>query len=71
LATTGRSEGARAKAAAATASLESFGERYTAARLLADFLQFFDRDAELVEDTAQRLEALGAFTTAAEVRAER
>jgi hypothetical protein len=24
-----------------------------------------------VEDTAQRLEALGAFTTAAEVRAER
>jgi DNA-binding SARP family transcriptional activator len=71
LATTGRSEGARAKAAAATASLESFGERYTAARLLADFLQFFDSDAELVEDTAQRLEALGAFTTAAEVRAER
>jgi class 3 adenylate cyclase len=71
LATTGRSEDARAKAASATASLESFGERYTAARLLADFLQFLERDAELVEDAAQRLEASGAFTTAAEVRAER
>ncbi len=73
LATAGRSEEARAKAMAAADSLEVFGERYTAARLLDDFLQFLDGDAEaeLVEDTAQRLEASGALTSAAEARAQR
>jgi class 3 adenylate cyclase len=72
LATASRSEEARAKAMAAAASLESFGERYTAARLLADFAQVLDGDAEaeLVEDAARRLEAVGALTSAAELRGQ-
>jgi class 3 adenylate cyclase len=70
LAAVGRLEEARAKATAAAASLESFGERYTAARLLADFAEVLDGEAEadIVEDAAGRLEAVGALTSAAACR---
>jgi tetratricopeptide (TPR) repeat protein len=70
LATAGRSEEALAKAEAAAASLESFGERYTAARLLFDLLPFLDGDAigRLADDTARRLKAMGALTSAAKAR---
>jgi class 3 adenylate cyclase len=70
LATAGRFDEARARATAAAASLESFGERYTAARLLADFVEVQDgqADPEIVEDAAGRLEAVGALTSAAACR---
>jgi predicted ATPase/class 3 adenylate cyclase len=68
LATAGRANEARAKVTAAAASLESFGERYTAARLLADFVQLSDEEEALADDAARRLEAVGALTSAAEVR---
>jgi class 3 adenylate cyclase len=70
LATDGRSEEARAKATTAADSLEACGERYTAARLLADLLPFLDGDPgqRLAEDAVRRLEAIGALTSAAEAR---
>jgi hypothetical protein len=70
IATAGRPEEAVEKAAAAADSLEAFGERYTAVRLLADLLPFLDGDSghRLAEDTAGRLEAMGALTSAAAAR---
>jgi class 3 adenylate cyclase len=70
LATDGRSEEARAKATTAADSLEACGERYTAARLLADLLPFLDGDPgqRLAEDAVRRFEAMGALTSAAEAR---
>jgi hypothetical protein len=66
-------EEAEAIALAATESLDSYGERYTAARLFADFVQVLgdEAGAGLVEDAARRLEAVGALTSAVELRAGR
>jgi hypothetical protein len=70
LATAGRPEEACAKARAAADSLEAFGERYTAARLLVDLLPLLDGDPahRLAGDTARRLEAMGALTSTAAAR---
>ncbi len=58
----GRSGDARVKASAATASLEAYGERYTAARLLVDLLPLLAAvDAgRLARDLVPRLEDMGA-----------
>ena len=62
---------ASATALAATAALESYGERYLAARLLVDLLPALDPDAAkgIAADAAQRLEAMGARRSAEEALA--
>jgi hypothetical protein len=64
----GRSADAIAKASAATASLEAYGERYTAARLLADLLPLLAvADAsQLARKLEPRLEDMGAHASAEE-----
>jgi hypothetical protein len=59
-----------ARARAAASALANRGERYTAARLLADFVPLVDNaDARrLGVETATELEAMGARASAAEVR---
>jgi class 3 adenylate cyclase len=70
LATSGSSAEALAKATAALASLEEFGERYTAALLLADLAHFLDGEAAsgAAAEAARRLEAMGARASAAKAR---
>jgi class 3 adenylate cyclase len=70
LAESGRTRQAAAKARAAASALEAYGERYLAARLLADLLPFLDAGAadELVEDAIRRLEAIGARGSAEEAK---
>ncbi|HEV2812407.1 MAG TPA: AAA family ATPase, partial [Solirubrobacteraceae bacterium] len=67
LAAEGRAPEAAAAAAVATDALDAFGERYTAARLRADLVPLLD-DAAFAEETAARLERMGARTSAAQVR---
>ncbi|HEX8207197.1 MAG TPA: hypothetical protein VF587_14145, partial [Solirubrobacteraceae bacterium] len=63
----GRPDEAVAAATTATDGLAAFGERYTAARVLADLVPLLDGPArdELAETAAARLEAVGARTAAA------
>jgi class 3 adenylate cyclase len=70
LAESGRTRQAVAKARAAASALEAYGERYLAARLLADLLPFLDAGAadELAEDAIRRLEAIGARGSAEEAK---
>jgi class 3 adenylate cyclase len=70
LAESGRTSEATAKARAAASALEAYGERYLAARLLADLLPFLDAGAadELAEDAIRRLEAIGARGSAEEAK---
>ena len=51
---------------AATDALDAYGEHYTAARLRADALRRLD-DPDAADETAARLEARGAYASAAEV----
>jgi hypothetical protein len=71
LAQAGDASRAAALGEAACAALVARGERYTAARMLAELLIRLDDAAPpgLANTTAQRLEAMGARTTAAAVRA--
>jgi hypothetical protein len=59
--------GSLERAAAAAAALERYGERYTAARLLAELLPLVEGAAAsaLAEETAVRLTAMGARASAA------
>jgi class 3 adenylate cyclase len=61
---------ALAGASAAVSSLEAYGERYTAARLLVDLLPFLGAPvaSSLAGDLLGRLEAMSAFASAAEAR---
>ncbi len=70
LAAAGRSAEALEKATEAAGALAAFGERYTAARLLADLLPFLDAAAResIAQETAHRLEAMGALASAAKAR---
>jgi hypothetical protein len=70
LAESGRTSEATAKARAAASALEAYGERYLAARLLADLLPFLDAGAadELAEEAVRRLEAMGARGSAEEAK---
>jgi hypothetical protein len=58
------------RALAATTALDEFGETYTAARLLIDFLPFVDEGerGELAQQTAQQLALMGALASAATAR---
>jgi DNA-binding SARP family transcriptional activator/tetratricopeptide (TPR) repeat protein len=58
--------GSLAGATAATDALDAYGERYTAARLMADALLRIP-DPAAAEATAARLRAMGALATAAEL----
>jgi hypothetical protein len=71
LAAAGRSEEAVHMGVQATSALEAYGDRYAAARLLADLLPSLARaDArELAEETAAKLDAMGALKSAADARA--
>jgi DNA-binding SARP family transcriptional activator/tetratricopeptide (TPR) repeat protein len=64
------SAGALTGVVAATDALDAYGERYTAARLLADALVRLP-DPEVAEATAARLRAMGALATAAELSGSR
>ena len=70
LAAAGRSTEALEKATGAAGALAAFGERYTAARLLVDLLPLLDSAARgsIAQETADRLEAMGALASAAEAR---
>ncbi|MDQ2940981.1 MAG: AAA family ATPase, partial [Chloroflexota bacterium] len=70
LAAAGRSAEALEKATQATGALTAFGESYTAARLLVDLLPFLDAAAResIAQETADRLEAMGALASAADAR---
>ncbi len=70
LAAAGRSTEALEKATGAAGALAAFGERYTAARLLVDLLPLLDSAARgsIAQETAHRLEAMGALASAAEAR---
>jgi class 3 adenylate cyclase len=70
LASAGRSEEAVAKATAALAALDAYGERYRAARLLVDLLPALDAASatELAGPAALRLEEMGALASAAHAR---
>jgi hypothetical protein len=70
LAERGQIRESMAKARTAASALEVYGERYLAARLLADLLPFLEASAarELAEDTILRLDAMGAAGSAAEAR---
>jgi class 3 adenylate cyclase len=61
------------KASGATSALAAHGEPYTAARGLADLLPLLDGAVagRLAEDTADRLESMGAFASAKEARLAR
>jgi hypothetical protein len=63
--------GSLERALAAMDALAHFGETYTAARLLSEFLTLVDADAgaELAEKTAQQLTLMGAHASAAAARA--
>jgi hypothetical protein len=71
LAAAGASEEALAKALDALAALDSYGERYMAARLLSHLLPLLDADVagRVSQDLAARLESMGALASAAEVQA--
>lgn len=71
VAATGRPADAVAAAQVASEGLAGFGERYTAARLLADLVPLLgpEQAGPLAADTAERLDAMGARASAAEVRA--
>jgi hypothetical protein len=58
------------RALAATTALERYGEAYTAARLMTEFLPLVERTgvAELAEKTAQQLTHMGALASAARAR---
>jgi class 3 adenylate cyclase/tetratricopeptide (TPR) repeat protein len=73
VAASGRSVEALAKARVALASLESFGDLHTTARLLADLVGFLEGKArtDAADEAARRLEAMGARASAAMARAER
>lgn len=64
LAQDGREREALALGDAACAALAERGERYTAERLLAELLALAGAPEALVERTAARLEAMGAFASA-------
>jgi hypothetical protein len=70
LAATGHSEEALAKASAASAALDSAGERYRAARLLTHLLPLLELDVatRIAGDVAARLESMGALASAAELK---
>ncbi len=70
LADRGDVDPAGAKALAAVAALESYGERYLAARLLVDLLPALDPEKAkgIAADAAIRLDAMGASNSAAEAR---
>jgi hypothetical protein len=59
--------GSLQRALAATTALARYGEAYTAARLLSEFLALLDAasEAELAEKTAQQLTEMGALASAA------
>lgn len=71
LAAAGRSEEAVHMGVQATTALETYGDRYAAARLLVDLLPSLARaDArELAEETAAKLDAMGALKSATDARA--
>jgi hypothetical protein len=62
--------GSLRRALAATTALTRYGEAYTAARLLSDFLPVVESSASaaLVEETAQQLARMGALASAAGAR---
>ncbi len=62
--------GSPAGAKAATDALDAYGERYTAARLMADALVRLP-DPELAAETAARLRAMGALASAARLSGSR
>jgi DNA-binding SARP family transcriptional activator/tetratricopeptide (TPR) repeat protein len=70
LARGGAHEKAAARARAAAAALDAYGEPYAAMRLLVDLLPFLDDQSRhgLAEETAKRLEQMGAVGSAAEAR---
>ncbi|MEO7869986.1 MAG: adenylate/guanylate cyclase domain-containing protein [Candidatus Limnocylindria bacterium] len=70
LAAAGRSGEALGKATEAAGALAGFGEQYTAVRLLVDLLPFLESAARgpIAQETAHRLEAMGALASAAEAR---
>jgi class 3 adenylate cyclase len=72
LAAAGRSAVALEKATEAAGALAAFGEQYTAVRLLVDLLPFLDAGARgpIAQETAHRLEAMGALASAAEARSK-
>ena len=63
-------DGSLARAAAATAALDAYGEHYTAGRLMVDALVRLD-DRDMAAATAARLEAMGARASAAELSGSR
>jgi class 3 adenylate cyclase len=71
LATLGRTDEALETARAATSALDAFGDRYQAARLLADLLPLLDSDTArgVAGEVAARLESMGALASAAQVKA--
>jgi hypothetical protein len=62
--------GSLRRSLAATTALSRYGEAYTAARLVTDFLPLVEAPgvAELAENTAQRLTQMGALASAARAR---
>ena len=67
LAGTGRSAEAVDAARTAADAVDGFGERYTAARLLADLVPLLapEHGGPLAEQATERLESMGARATAA------
>jgi len=59
-----------AAATGAVSSLDAYGERYTAARLMVDLLPLIERDVAraAAQDVGDRLEGMGALASAAEAR---
>jgi class 3 adenylate cyclase/tetratricopeptide (TPR) repeat protein len=70
LATSGAPAEAMTRATGAMSSLDAYGERYTAARLMVDLLPLLERDVAraAAQDVADRLERMGALASAAEAR---
>jgi hypothetical protein len=70
LATSGAPAEAMTRATGAMLSLDAYGERYTAARLMVDLLPLLERDVAraAAQDVADRLERMGALASAAEAR---
>ena len=70
LARQGASAAALKRAREATSEFEARGERYTAARLMADMLPFLEggHAAAAASETAERLDAMGVHASAVEAR---
>jgi tetratricopeptide (TPR) repeat protein len=70
LARSGAPAEAMAAATGAVSSLDAYGERYTAARLMVDLLPLLEREVAraATQDVADRLERMGALASATEAR---